>query len=102
MLADRDKAELWVFQIEGFPQVSPANSHSGKDGGNGGGGEGGGGGGAGAGGDDSMEGEVQAQIAEEETEGKWKRLDGRLRDEWGLRGTSEYFLRPLPWGDFNR
>lgn len=77
MLADRDKAELWVFQIEGFPQTSSANSHGGKDG-------------VGGGGDDNMEGEVQAQIAEEETEGKWKRLDGRLRDEWGLRGMSEY------------
>lgn len=77
VLADRDKAELWVFQIEGFPQAPSANSHGGKDG-------------AGGGGDDNMEGEVQAQIAEEETEGKWKRLDGRLGDEWGLRGMSEY------------
>lgn len=87
MLADRDKAELWVFQIEGFPQVSPANSHGGKDG-------------AGGGGDDNMEGEVQAQIAEEETEGKWKRLDGRLRDEWGLRGTSEYIYAAAAVGRF--
>lgn len=65
VLADRDKSELWLFQIEGF---SPP-SGNGKDGG-----------------DDNMEGEVQAQIAEEETEGKWKRIDTKLRDEWGLRG----------------
>lgn len=87
VLADREKAELWVFQIEGFPQPSPVNPS--KDGG---GSSTGGGGGGGA--DDSMDGEVQAQIAEEETEGKWKRLDGRLRDEWGLQGIIENRIPP--------
>ncbi|KAI5852752.1 mediator complex subunit 13 C-terminal-domain-containing protein [Morchella snyderi] len=74
--ADRDSVTLWLFQIEGFP--SPPGNTAIRGAGNG----------KDACGDDSMEGEVQAQIAEEETSGKWKRIDARLRDEWGLRESS--------------
>lgn len=33
-----------------------------------------------------VEGEAQAQPAEEETDGKWKSLEKRVGDEWNLTG----------------
>ncbi|CUS12969.1 unnamed protein product [Tuber aestivum] len=71
VLGDRESNALWVFQIECFSNGAPR--------GDGGGGEGG---------ESHVEGEVQAQIAEESTEGKWKSLEKRIGEEWGLTESS--------------
>ena len=76
VLGDRESNALWVFQVECFSNGAPRGH-----------------GGEGEGGEGRVEGEVQAQIAEESTEGKWKSLERRIREEWGLTGQYSLFLR---------
>jgi len=69
VLGDRESNALWVFQVECFSNSAPRDH-----------------GGEGESGEGRVEGEVQAQIAEESTEGKWKSLERRIREEWSLTG----------------